>query len=202
LQGNSVNSWGSPIPFDADIDVLEWLGSGSRRWPRNTSLDLTQHEDYNPAGYKYWRLFCEGNSQNVQLGQVILSANIRYMSPDLRWEFVRTFRNRSIVNETAYGSKTIYARRTKQFLLQGDQMMTESFYNDQLTHFFDADGIGLPWLLLPKRPISDDLETVDEAEAYYVRWAEDDLSTTHVYVGAVNRKYMVEELSRGLRPGV
>jgi hypothetical protein len=124
------------------------------------------------------------------------------MSPDLQWSFNRTFRKRSIVNETAYGSKTIYARRTSQYLLQGDQRMTEAFYNDQTIHHHDSEGVGLPWILIPKRPITENLETVDEAECFYVRWVEDDLTTTHVYVGAVDRKYAVEEVSRGLRPGV
>lgn len=202
LQGNTSATWGSPLPFDAEIDVLEWFGSGSNRWPRNAWLDLTQHEDYSATGFQYWRLLCTGNSQNVQLGQVIFSPVIRYMDPDLRWEFVRKIRNRSIVNETAYGSKTIYVRRSPQFLLEGDQRMTEAFYNDQIIHNHDASGIGYPWLLIPKRPISADLETVDNEEAFYVRWVDDVFATTHVYVGAIDKKFVVEEVSRGLRPGV
>jgi hypothetical protein len=201
LQGHTSNVWTSPL-FDAEIDVYEWLGAGVGRWPRNTWLDLTQHPDYSATGFQYWRLVCTGNSQNIQLGQVVFSPVKRLMDPDLQWSFVRTIRNRSIMNETAYGSKTIYARRTPQFLLQGDQRMTEAFYNDQLIHNHDASGTALPWLLIPKRPITPDLETVDEAEAFYVRWVEDDLTTTHVYVGAVDRKFMVEEVARGLRPGV
>jgi len=201
LQGNTSASWSSP-PFNAEITVHEWLGAGVGRWPRNQWLDLTEESGYTTTGYQYWRLLCTGNTQNIQLGQVIFSPTIRLMDPDLRWDFGRRVRNRNMVNETAFGSKTVYARRSPQFMLEGDQRMTEAFYDDMVIHAHDASGVASPWVLIPKRPTSSDLETVDEAEAYYVRWMEDVFATTHVFVGAIDRKFMVEEVSRGLRPGV
>lgn len=192
LQGNATDSWGAPS-FNVVIPVEAWLGTGVTRWPRNQWLDLTQEVGYSTTGYRYWRLLCTGNSQNVWLGQVIFSPTIRRMDPDLRWDYVRAPRKRSIVNETAYGSKTIYARGTTQFMLQGDQRMDEALYESQEEHFYDADGSALPWVLVPDG---------DEPDVYFVRWVEDVYATTHHFFDVRDRKFTVEELSRGLRPGV
>lgn len=192
LQGNATDVWTSPS-FNAVIDVQAWLGSGTTRWPRNQWLDLTQEAGYSTTGYRYWRILITGNDQNVWLGQVIMSPTIRRMDPDLRWDYVPSHRKRSIVNETAFGSKTIYARGTTQYLLQGDHRMDEDLYVDQMEHFYDADGIALPWVLIPDG---------DEPDVYFVRWAEDLFAGPHHLPNVRDRKFQVEELSRGLRPGV
>ena len=201
LQGNATDSWGAPS-FDAEIDVLPWFGTGTTRWPQNHWLDLTEHEDYSAAGFRYWRVICSGNSQNVWLGQVVFSPTIRRMDPDLRWEYVPSLRKRSIVNETAYGSKTIYARGTTQFYLEGDHRMTEALFRTKEAHFYDADGIGLPWLLVPSEPEPEGSPSwVEHGRIYFVRLVEDRFGGPHVYFNVRDRKFAVEELSRGLRPG-
>lgn len=192
LQGNATNSWGAPS-FNALIDVQDWFGTGTRRWPRNQWLDLTQEAGYSTTGYRYWRVLVTGNSQNVWMGQVVLSPTIRRMVPDIRWDYVRAPKKRSIVNETAYGSKTIYVRGTTQFMLEAEQRMDEELFLSQEEHFYDAEGVGLPWLLIPDG---------DEPDAYFVRWVEDVYATTHHFFDVRDRKFTVEELSRGLRPGV
>jgi hypothetical protein len=77
LQGNATDVWTSPS-FDVEIDVLPWYGTGTRRWPKNHWLDLTEHAGYTTTGYRYWRLVCTGNSQNIWLGQVIFSRSARW----------------------------------------------------------------------------------------------------------------------------
>jgi hypothetical protein len=191
LQGNATDSWGAPS-FNALIDVQDWLGSGTGRWPRNQWLDLTQESGYSTTGYRYWRVLVTSNPQNVWMGQVVLSPTIRRMDPDLRWDYVRAPRKRSIVNETAFGSKTIYARNTTQYMLQGEHRMDDALFVDQEEHFYDANGVALPWLLIPDG---------DEPDVYFVRWVEDVYATTHHFLDVRDRKFEVEELSRGLRPG-
>lgn len=192
LQGNATNSWGAPS-FNVVIPVQAWLGSGTTRWPRNQWLDLTDQPGYTTTGYRYWRLLITGNDQNIWLGQVVFSPTIRRMDQDVRWDYVRAKRKRSIVNETAFGSKTIYARGTTQYMLQADQRMDEDLFEDQEEHFFDADGVALPWILVPDETGPD---------VHFVRFTEDLYSTTHHFFEVHDRKITVEELSRGLRPGV
>ena len=192
LQGNATDSWGAPS-FNALIDVQAWLGSGSTRWPRNQWLDLTQEAGYSTTGYRYWRLVITGNDQNLWLGQVIFSPTIRRMSSDVQWDYARAPKKRSIVNETAYGSKTVYARGTTQYMLQANQRMDEELFEDQEQHFYDSDGLALPWILIPDETGPD---------AYFVRSVEDVYATTHHFFDVHDRKFMVEELSRGVRPGV
>lgn len=192
FQGNAADSWGAPS-FNALVPQQAWLGTGTSRWPRNQWLDLTQEAGYSTTGYRYWRILVTGNSQNVWMGQVVLSPTIRLMDPDLRWDYVRAPRKRSIVNETAYGSKTVYSRHTTQFILEGDQRMDETLFDDQEIHFYDSEGLALPWLLIPDG---------DEPDVYFVRWREDVYATTHHFIDVRDRKFTVEELSRGLRPGV
>jgi hypothetical protein len=191
LQGNATDSWGAPS-FNALVDLQAWFGTGTSRWPRNQWLDLTQEAGYSTTGYRYWRILVTGNPQNVWMGQVVLSPTIRRMDPDLRWDYVRAPKKRSIVNETAFGSKTIYARTTTQFMLEGDQRMDEALFVDQEAHFYNANGIALPWLLIPDG---------DEPDVYFVRWVDDVYATTHHFLDVRDRKFRVEELSRGLRPG-
>lgn len=201
FQGNATNAWGAPS-FDAEIDVLPWLGSGTRRWPQNHWLDLRNESGYTTTGYRYWRLICSGNSQNIWLGQVVLSPTIREMDPDLRWEYVAGPAKRAIVNETAYGSKTTYPRQTTQYRLEGDHRMTEALYREFEEHFYDAEGIGYPWLLVPSDPEADGSPAWQEqGRIYFVRLVEDSFAAGHTYFNVRDRKFVVEELSRGLRPG-
>lgn len=202
FQGNDTNSWGSPT-LDVEIPVEAWHGSGVGRWPKNQwTGDLTLEPGYTDAGFFYYRLVCTGNAQSVWLGETFFSPVIRRMDPDLRWGFVPTLRKRAIVNETAYGSETTHSRRTTQVLLQGDQRMTEALFVAQREHFYDSDGIALPWPLVPMRPIGPDTDDVDERECYLVKWLENDFATTHDWFSVIDRRFMVKEVSRGLRPGV
>lgn len=201
FQGNATDSWGSPT-LDVEVDIQAWYGVVSSRWPHNHWVELPDQAGYSTTGFRYYRLVCTGNSQNVHLGQVVLSPTIREMNPDLRWEYVDTVRKRSIVNETAYGSKTIYARHTAQWYCEGDQRMTEALFRSKKEHFFDADGVGLPWILVPSDPEPQGSPAWQEhGECYFVRLVEDRFSATHTYFNVRDRKFLVEELSRGLRPG-
>lgn len=195
FQGNDTDSWGSPT-LDVEIDVQPWLGAASAtaRWPRNHwTGDLTLAPGYTDAGFFYYRLICSGNSQNIWLGQAVLSPVIRRMAYDVRWDYGRSLRKRSIVNETAYGSKTIYARGTTQYGLEAEQRMDEDLFVDQEEHYYDADGTGLPWILVPDE---------DGPDVYFVRWPSDEFATKHHFFDVHDRKLAVEELSRGVRPGV
>jgi hypothetical protein len=88
-------------------------------------------------------------------------------------------------------------------MLQGDQRMTEALYQSQKAHWFDADGVAMPWILVPSQPEEDGSPAWQEhGECYFVRWVEDTFASTHVYFNVRDRKFTVEELSRGLRPGV
>lgn len=201
FQGNATDSWGAPS-FDVEVDIQPWYGVAPRRWPHNHWVECPLHAGYTTTGYRYWRLICSGNSQNGQLGQVVMSPVIREMNPDLRWEYVDAIRKRNIVNETSYGSKTTYPRGTAQWLCDGDQRMTEALFRSKKEHFFDADGTGFPWLLVPSDPEQDGSPAWQEhGECYFVRLVEDRFSATHTYFNVRDRKFLVEELSRGLRPG-
>lgn len=69
LEGNATSDFSNPT-FVATFTIPPWFGEGTRRWPVNPYLVLTEVEGYDPEGFLFWRLVIENNSQNIQLGQV------------------------------------------------------------------------------------------------------------------------------------
>lgn len=191
LQGNPTDSWGAPA-FSAPFVIPPWLGQGTGRWPVSPWLDLATIEDYNPAGFLFWRLLITGNSQDLQLGQVVFSETKRVLDPDLQWNYVTAPRKRTIVNETAFGSKTVYSRHSSQWALTGDLRMTDALAIEMEQHFHDAEGVAHPWLLIPDGSVN---------RAHLVRRTEDVHAVTQLMFNAGDTRFVVEEVSGGLRPG-
>jgi len=192
IQGHASADFSSPS-FSATIPIQEWLGTGTGRWPQNHWLDLTAQAGYSAAGFQYWRLICSGNAQNVQLGQVVMTAHIRRLDPDVRWGYINRPFKRTIVNETAFGVKTTYSRGTTQFAMEADHPMTDALAADVEAHWYDAEGVSHPWVLVPHGA---------EPRVYLVRWVEDVFASSHEFLNARDRRFAVEEVARGLRPGV
>lgn len=195
IQGNATDDWtGSPGPaFEASIVIPPWLGASPRRWPVNPWLDLTAQPGYDATGFQYWRLVITGNSQNLQLGQVWFGETIRRLDPDLQWNFVRSRETPLIENATAFGVATFYGRGTTRWRLEGDHRMTEALETALNEASFDTDGRVYPWLLVP-----DGLEN----RCYFVRWAETTRAVTKYFLDVYDQRFVVQEVSRGLRPGV
>ena len=159
----------------------------------NPWLDLTVQPGYSATGFRYWRLVVTGNSQNLQLGQVILSASIRQLYPDRQWEYVLGQQRRKIDNRTEFGVSTIYSRFSPQWRLEGGHRVDDAFKELLDQHWHEVDGAGFPWLYIPD---------ADQNRCYLVRFTEPTRSTTHVIYDLHDYRFAVEEVARGLRPGV
>jgi hypothetical protein len=181
-------------PFSASIVVPTWLGSGSGRWPVNPWLDLTAQAGYLASGWRYWRLLVVGNSQNLQLGQIWMSPTIRRFDPDVQWGVQRGQQRSLVQSRTAFGVDTIYARGTLRWSQSGQLRMTTDVYAADLeTQWQDVEGRAKPWLLVPDGEVN---------VCYFVRWAGLDLQTQWAAPAIRDRQIQVEEVARGLRPGV
>lgn len=194
LEGNNTDVWTNPS-FVAEFTIPPWLGIAGGRWPQNPWLDLTGISGYDDAGFFFWRLVAENQSQNIQLGQVVFSPVIRQFDPDLRWGVRQGAAKPIIENRTSFAVSTIYSRGTtlwKQTAeLRADDAMTAAFED----HWYDVDGRANPFLLIPSGPVRDD-------RAYLVRYAMTDREIAWNSRVHVDKTLSFEEVGRGLRPGV
>lgn len=192
IEASNDGNWANPLMSGA-FTIPAWLGSGVNAWPVNPWLDLTALDGYDADGFFYYRLICEGNSQNIQLGQLWLGRTIRYFDPDVQWNYVKSTRKRIIDHQTAFGVSTIYSRRTNEWRFDASHRMDESLYEAMEAHWMDVDGRSYPWLLIPDGEVN---------RCFLVRNTGSDNPVEHFFLDIRDRKFSVEEVSRGLRPGV
>jgi hypothetical protein len=193
LQGNATDSWGAPT-FEAAFTIPAWLGgTGPRSWPVNPWLDLTTMPGYDPTGFKYWRLLITANSQNIQMGQIWLGNPLRRLDPALGWDFQKVNAKRYIENSTAYGVITMYSRGTNQWAVDIPHRMNNALEAEMIEQWFDADGRAYPWLFVPDASVN---------AAYFVRWSTAVKNHRFLDRGVIDNRFAVEEVARGLRPGV
>lgn len=193
LQGNATDSWGAPS-FQTAFTIPPWLGgTGPRSWPVNPWLDLTTKPNYDPTGFKFWRLLITANSQNIQMGQIWLGNPLRRLDPGLGWDFQKINAKRYIENSTAYGVITMYSRGTNQWAVDIPHRMDNAMEAEMLDQWFDNDGRAYPWLFVPDASVN---------SAYFVRWSMAVKNNRFLDRGVIDNRFAVEEVARGLRPGV
>jgi hypothetical protein len=203
IQGHTSDAWTSP-DFSAAITIPAWLGSGTSRWPVNPWRDLTLASGYSASGFRYWRLVVTGNSQNLQLGHIWLGAQIRRLSPDVRWNYVPAVRKRIIEHRTSFDVSTIYTRGTNHWRFEGTVPADNALEAELEAHWYDVDGRSKPWLLIPQPPATSDQDVMSGRgnRAYLVRYLSVDRDVPHAMFNLHEQQIVVEEVSRGLRPGL
>lgn len=194
IEGNDTDDWSAPS-FSAAFTIPAWFAVGTRKWPVNPWLDLTQQSGYSETGFLYWRLVIENNSQNIQLGQVWFSPTIRRFDPDLRWSPRVSADKPQIENRTSFEVSTIYARGTTIFREEADLLADDTMAEALEQHWYDVEGRARPWLLIPSGPIAND-------RAYLVRYATTDRQMAWNFEHAHEMRLAFQEVGRGLRPGV
>ncbi len=194
LEGNDTDSWGAPS-FSAEFTIPDWFATGTRRWPVNPYLILTSLSGYDPAGFLYWRLVVENNSEVLQLGQVWFGSTIRIFDPDLRWGPVPHLTKPQIENSTSFLVDTIYPRGTTRWAMEADLMASEELSAALEQHWYDVDGRAHPWLLIPSGPIAND-------RAYFVRYASSERQMQWNFEHQHEMRMAFQEVGRGLRPGL
>lgn len=194
LQADDDADWDDPA-FDVAFPMAGWVGAGASRWPVNPWLDLEAQEGFDPAGYKHYRLACGLStplSQALQLGQVRMHPSVRRMDFD---RGVRLRPSKRIIEHvTAFGVSTIYTRGTTQwaasFGLGGLEDVDRASVEE---HWDDVDGRSQPWVLVPDGTVN---------RCYLVRYATAELEMELALRGLAAASVSVQEVARGLRPGV
>jgi hypothetical protein len=194
IEGNATDDWTSPS-FSAAFTIPPWFAVGTRRWPVNPWLDLTQQSGYNSAGFLFWRLVIENNSQDIQLGQVWFGSQIRRFDPDLQWGLQVGGDKPQIENTTNFQVQTIYPRGTTIWKQDADLLADDVMAAAFEQHWYDVEGRGRPWLLIPSGPVAND-------RAYLVRYATTDRQMTWNWENYHNIHLSFQEVGRGLRPGL
>lgn len=190
IQGNATNNWGTPS-FEASITIPTWLGRTLSPWPVNPFRDLTGLSGL--GAYRYWRLVITGNDQNLQLGQVWMATTIRTFDRNYKWSYSQTTQSPAIRNRTAFGVDTIYARGTHRYRFTADQLPTSAFAAELRTTWIEGNGFASSWLFIPNPTVN---------EAFFVRWSGDTLALQHIFPNIFSQRLDIEEVSRGLRPGI
>lgn len=191
FQANSSASWGSP-PVDLAVTIPAWLGSGTGRWPVNAWLDIAAALGSVPS-YRYLRLICTGNSQDGQLGQWVVNKATRRFTEDMQWGSRSTVRKRVIENRTAFGVASIYPRGTNELIFEGEHKPLADLEDALVRQWYDVEGRTYPWLFVPDGT---------KNACYFVRWANPQRQSTYYAPGAYSNAFAVEEVSRGVRPGI
>lgn len=151
-----------------------------------------------PHSADVWRLVVNGtNSQNLQVGRLILFTALRDLGVDVRWGVVEDEEYGVIEQSTEAGVETIYDLGGKRRSFNGMLGLVGSETNALLTLQRSAKQRVLPWLLIPDLAVND---------AWFVRFESTVASRTRVgptVVGSTQttfneHPFRVKELSRGL----
>lgn len=186
------SNWASPA-FEVDIVVPAWRGRVGDLWPTNPFKVLTGEAGYSAGGWTYWRLIATGNSQAIWAGQAWLGSQVRRMDPNYRWGYTKNRIRPIVENRTSFGVSTIYDRLTNLWEFTCDLNATDSLADDILDQWFDVGGRAHPFLFVPDPTVND---------AYYVRWKLSEEPMQVNFTNYVSMKLLLEEVGRGLRPGV
>jgi hypothetical protein len=199
LQGDDDADWYNPA-FDMAITPSGWVGAGVTRWPVNTWENVLAADGYAPAGYNYHRLTFGLDTplaQPLQIGEIRMHPVVRSMLIDRGR--LETRSKPRILNKTAFQVATIYTRGTTLWKAQlGLSALLDDFHgvNERAAIqalWDDVDGGNLPFLFVPNE---------NELPVYEVRWSSTDEQIQRVVEGASARAGVLEEVGRGLRPGV
>lgn len=189
----------SVLDFTGDLVVPPWLGTGVGRWPDNFWGDLTEMAGWSATAWRYWHFGVVGNSQNLQLGQLWLSETIRRLSPDVQWGYSNVIDKPIIEKKTAWKNSTIYNRNTSIWSMDGELLMNQALHDALEQQSYNVGGRAFPWLFIPDGLIN---------RCYFVRWTEMMWRKEHLMDSRVGSddvwrmRFAVEEVARGLRPGV
>lgn len=194
LQGNNTADFTSPA-FSATFVIPPWLGTSSGRWPQNPYMRVDLEEDYDAAGFFFWRLAFENQPENIQVGEVRFHAHYYQFDPDLRWGLRVRADKPQIENRTAFGVSTLYARGTTIWEHEADIMLTDTMRAALEAHWYNVEGRTRPWVLVPSGPVRAD-------RCYLVRYAMTDERVQWDIPELTRQSLQFQEVGRGLRPGV
>lgn len=199
VQGDDgpVPDWDSPA-FDIAFPQSGWVGSGVTRWPVNSWINVSEQPDYDPLGYKFYRLafgITSPLAQALELGQIRMHPP-PVLSLALDRDMLERRSKPRINNTTAFEVETKYSRGTT--IWRASIRLTSLFDSDGDERaaiqnlWSDVDGGNHPWLFIPD---------ATEAPCYLVCFAGTDEEIQRVVKGVSNRAGDIREVGRGLRPG-
>lgn len=198
LQGNSSNSWTSPS-FDEEFIVPSaWNYGTTRAWPIQPWMDLTVFGSPTPPSFQYWRLLIENNSQDLQVGGLKLYSQHLILESDMREGWGRTQRKPIIRNRTAFEVTTKYSRGTTLWQSDGSLFLPTSRAYQIEDHWQDSNGSALPFTIVANG-LRNDARFVERTEDFreVVQFYNEDTDEEWLEI-----PFAVQEVGRGLRPGV
>lgn len=185
--------------FDENRDVTLELGSGS---PFATSIPIPIPAPYSdgfpvspwvefaPQTVDVVRLSVnEANSRLLQVGRLLLLADIRQLDNDVRWGVVETEEHQRIEHATMFGVETLYDMGGKRRAINGEVTLPNDECGDFIDLFQKARGRVQPWLLIPD---------ADENNAWFVRFEDPGWSRTRETINHNLLPFRVREVARGL----
>lgn len=185
LQANSSDSWVSP-PLSIAFTIPA-IRADNFRW--NVYLDLTA---VSSRSYLYWRLYVSGtNTYNVAIGEVLLIATKRTLSPNIEASFSRELNHPVVEHKTDANVPTIYDLGIQWETIRATIKNTESGADDQETLFRSAGGRSQPFLFILDPGTTEPL---------YVRRLDSKFSVTFPWTNRARQEHVfeLEECGRGL----
>ena len=137
-----------------------------------------------------WRLnFASANSQNIQVGRLLLLATLRELETDARYGGTDDEGRIVIADPTELGVETMYDLYNVQRGFRGDFAFRPAETAALLALWRSARNRVLPWLLIPDASVND---------AWFVRFEDNQYERTPPTIGVAEHPFRVREVSRGL----
>lgn len=184
--------------FDQGRDVTLEIGTGTPSTsipipipaPYSDGFPVSPWVEFDEVTVDVVRLSVnEANSQLLQIGRLLLLAEIRDLENDVRWGEEETEEHQRIEHATMFGVETVYDMGGKRRAFNGELALMESTCGDFIDLFQKARGRVRPWLLIPD---------AGENNAWFVRFEDPGWSRTREMIEHNIFPFRVREVARGL----
>lgn len=181
--------------FDEGLDVTLVLDGGTPipvpiPAPYSDGFPVSPWVEFDPVTVDLVRLSVnEANSKALQVGRLLLLAEIRQLDNDVRWGVVETEEHQRIEHATMFGVETVYDMGGKRRAIDGEVTLPNDECGDFIDLFQKGRGRVQPWLLIPD---------AEENNAWLVRFEDPGWSRTRETINHNIFPFRVREVARGL----
>lgn len=169
-----------------------WIGSGQGRYPLNGYLDTTTVEGFDEDGYRYIDFIFSSLAEPLQIGGIKIYSSLTRV-PLSRGLKTRP-RKADIEHRTSTGVAYLHTHGVTQWAADFEFGGLDPVDLPVLEqHWYEQDGRALPFVFVPNDTLN---------RCYFCRFSGFDLQTAYETSAQMAIPTGVEELSRGLRPGV
>lgn len=182
LGGVYISAGGGAFIQSIPVPALPQTGDD---WRFSPWIELSSAQTYDN-----WRLtISSANSQNVQVGRLLLLGQLRQMETDVRYGGTDEEERTLIEQATYFGVETVFDMYNVRRRFTGEFGFRDAETADLLALWRSARNRVQPWLLIPDEDVND---------AWFVRFDDVMYARTRQTIGFNTHPFRVREVSRGM----